>query len=247
MNIWIRRSLHVGTVSASIVLASAAVAQAQGHQAGLAATKAGIVSQIGQASSATASVPQGGTNADGDTDPGIPAGAQPSGGVANNAQQPDTDPGTPAGAPAYGNANQAQQPEAPAAAPAAQPAAAPPAAAQPAAAQPAAAEPAAAEPAAAGGPVVAGRDTAVIVIVDDDDFGPDFYDDDLFDGPRFGHGPGRWHRWDSCRRHHHGHGRWDRGDRWGNNCRRHHHGRGGWGCDSFRRGHDWCSRDGRRF
>ena len=57
MNIWIRRSLQVGTVSAGIVLAGAAAAQAQEHQSGPVTAKAAIVNPASDVSS----VVKGGT------------------------------------------------------------------------------------------------------------------------------------------------------------------------------------------
>lgn len=201
MNIWIRRSLQVGTVSAGIVLAGTAAAQAQtlDQHSGLTTEKAGIVNQAAKASG-------------GDTDPGIPAGAKPSGGNASNAQQPAND-GRPAGVNSdYSTtpAGQAQAPETETEAPATNPAPAanpapatnPAPAANPAPANngaPVAGNPTGGNPVVGnpvgGGNVLVRPVQRTIIVVDDDD------DDDfgfIGGGPRFRGGWDRWDRWDNC-------------------------------------------------
>lgn len=119
MNNWIRRSMQVGTVSASIVLAAAtaATAQAPEHHAGLFAGKVGINNQAGLVASTTAMTPNSiarGGSGDTDTDPGIPVGATP--GILR--RPVTTNPGTPVGAKVYNQNASAQVPATvPAAAP----------------------------------------------------------------------------------------------------------------------------------
>ncbi|WP_344648083.1 hypothetical protein [Cryptosporangium japonicum] len=219
MNIWIRRSLQVGTVSAGIVLAGAAAAQAQ----------TGNVTHT----VAPTSVVQGGNTADDNDDSaqqpvngGIPVGAKvyDKNAPAGQAQQPANE-GRPAGTNAdYSSApaGQAQAPAAETPAPAAEtpaPAAETPApapennAAAPAAPAPAAA-PAGGAPTVvnANGPLIVRPVNRPIIVIDDDDDddfdfigrAPFFRSGWWWDGGRRYH-----HRWDcpSFHRHHH---RWDR-------------------------------------
>ncbi|WP_035858509.1 hypothetical protein [Cryptosporangium arvum] len=224
MNIWIRRSLQVGTVSAGIVLAGAAAAQAQ-------------TGNVNHTAAPTSVVQGGNTTDDNDADAqqpvngGIPVGAKvyDKNAPAGQAQQPANE-GRPAGTNADYSAAPAGQAQAPAgennaAAPAAPETPAAPAApetpAAPAAPAPApenAVAPAAGGPTVvnANGPLIVRPITRPIVVIDDDDDDFDF----IGRGPIFR--SGWW--WEGGRRYHH---RWD--------CpsfHRHHH---GWGRDCDRR------------